>query len=72
MLDLLTTSMSIVEDKAEQGRDITASEQCKENLKAYQAWFKRNRSTRDALLSCIHDDLLGEFEHYHTAKDIWA
>ena len=37
ILDLLTTSMPSLPDKDEQAKDITASEQQKPNLKAYQA-----------------------------------
>jgi len=63
--------MAPLPKKDEQGRDITATEQYKENLKTYQAWFKRDRSARHTMLSCMRDDLLGVFERFHTAKDIW-
>jgi len=72
MLDLLTTSMLPPAEKDDQGKDITATEQYKENLKAYQLWFKRDRSARYTMLSCMHDDLLGEFERFPTSKDMWA
>jgi len=52
------------------GNDVTASEQYKEKLKAYQTWFKRDRA-RYTLLLCMHDDLLGDFEGCPTAKDMW-
>ena len=32
--------------------------------------FKRDRSTHYTMLSCMQDDLLGEFERFHTAKDL--
>ena len=70
MLDLLTFSMIRPVDKDEQGRDITATEQYQENLKAYQAWLKRDHSTSYTLLSCMQDGLLGEFECFPTAKDM--
>jgi len=64
--------MTAPAEKDEQGRDITATEQYKENLKVYQAWFKRDRSTRYTILPCVQDDLLGEFECFPTAKDMWT
>jgi len=70
MLGLLTSSMPAPADKDEQGRDITATEHYQENLKAYQAWFKRDSSARYTMLSCLQDDLLGEFECFPTAKDM--
>ena len=72
MLDLLTSSMTAPAEKDEQSRDITATEQYKKNLKAYQAWLKRDHSARYTMLSCMQDNLLGEFEHFHTAKGMWT
>ena len=63
--------MAPLPKKDEQGRDITATEQYKENLKTYQAWFKRDRSAPYTMLSCMRDDPLGEFECFHTTKDMW-
>ena len=71
MLELWTSSMPASAEKDEQGRD-TAIEQYQENLKAYQAWFKRDCSACYLMLSCMQDDLLGEFERFPTAKDMWA
>ena len=72
MLDLLTTTMPAPADKDEEGKDITTSEQYKENLKACHTWFKRDRSARYTMLSFMHHDLLGEFERYPTTKDMWS
>jgi len=71
MVELLTGSMFAPVEQDEHGNDVTASEQYKETLKAYKTWFKRDRSARYTLLSCMHDDLLGEFEGCPTAKDMW-
>ena len=71
MLDLLI-SLPVLADKDEQRQDIIASEQYKENLKAYPAQFKSDRSTRYTILTYMHDDLLGEFERYPTTKHMWA
>lgn len=72
MLDLVAASMAPPAEKDEQGRDITGTEQYKENLKTCQAWFKRARSACYTMLSCMRDDLLGEFERFYTAKDMWT
>ena len=72
MLDLLTTSMPALADKDGQGKDISASGHHKENVKAYDAWFKRDRSTCYTMLCCMYDDLLWEFERFPTTKDMWA
>ena len=57
MVELLTASMFDSADKDEHGRDVTASEQYQERLKAYRAWFKRDRSASYTILSYMHDDL---------------
>ena len=67
MLDLLTISILALADKAEQGKHITATDSYKENLKIYHAWFKMDRFACYTMLSCMHDDLLGEFERFPTA-----
>jgi len=72
MLDLLTSSITASAEKEEQGRDTIATKQYKENLKAYQAWYKRDRSARYTMLCCMQDDLLGEFERFSTAEDMWT
>ena len=38
---------------------------------AYRVWFKRDRSTHSTLLSSMHDNLIGEYENFLTAKKIW-
>ena len=55
------TSMPALADKDEQGKDITASEQYKKNIKVYHTWFKRDRFVRCTMLSCMHDDLMRKF-----------
>jgi len=72
MLGLLTSSMPALIGKDEQGRDIAATKQYQENLKAYQAWFRCSRSVSYTILSCMQDDPLGEFERFPTAKDMWV
>jgi len=54
-------------ERDEYGNVVTASEQYKEKLKAYQSRFKRDRSTCYILLSCMQNNLLGEFEGSPTA-----
>jgi len=71
MVEFLTTSMCPPTKRDEHGNDVTASERYKEKLKAYQTWFKKDRSACYTLLSCMHDDLLGDFEGCPTAKDMW-
>uniref|UniRef100_A0A2N9HQ47 Integrase catalytic domain-containing protein n=1 Tax=Fagus sylvatica TaxID=28930 RepID=A0A2N9HQ47_FAGSY len=45
--------------------------QHKRDLEAYQSWFKKDRSTRFTMLSSMHDDLIGEYETFQNAKDMW-
>ena len=71
MVEFLTASMYPPVERDEHGNDVTTSEQYKEKPKAYQTWFKRDRSACYTLLSCMHDDLLGEFEGCPTTKDMW-
>ena len=71
MVEFLIASMFAHAERDEHGNDVTASKQYQEKLKAYQTWFKRDQSTRYILLSCMHDDLLGEIEGCLTAKDMW-
>jgi len=58
-------------ERDEHGNVVTASEQYEEKLKAYQTQFKRDRSACYILLSCMHNNLLGEFEGCPTTKDMW-
>ena len=68
MLGFLTTSMSAPAEWNEHGKDVIASGQHKEKLKAYQTWFKRDRFAYYTRLLYMHDDLLREFESCPTAK----
>ena len=72
MVEFLTASMSTSAEWHEHGKEVTIGEQYQEKLKAYQNWFKSDRSTRYILFSCMHDDLSTEFEHCPTAKDMWG
>ncbi|KAL3534342.1 hypothetical protein ACH5RR_002803 [Cinchona calisaya] len=44
--------------------------QYRRDLEAFEAYKKRDRSVHFTLLSCMHDDLIGEFEPFPTAKEI--
>ena len=61
MVEFLTASMFALAERDGHGNDVTASEQYQEKLKAYKTWFKRDRTARYTLLSCMYDDQLGEF-----------
>jgi uncharacterized protein VirK/YbjX len=63
LLDHLTNNMVPPEEGT--------TAQHRRDQQAYEAWFKRDRSARFTLLSCMHDDLIGEFENFPTAKDMW-
>ncbi|GAV70485.1 LOW QUALITY PROTEIN: UBN2_3 domain-containing protein, partial [Cephalotus follicularis] len=39
--------------------------------KVFEAWSKKDRCARFTLLSCMHDDLIGAYEHSPTAKEMW-
>jgi len=71
MVEFLTGTMFAPAKRGEHGEDVTASEQYQEKLKEYETWFKRDHSTRYTLLSCMHNDPLGEFECCTTVKDMW-
>ncbi|CAO2830762.1 unnamed protein product [Amaranthus hypochondriacus] len=38
---------------------------------AFDEWSEKDRSARYAILASMHDDLIGQFEVYPTAKDMW-
>ena len=63
VLETLTNSM----EEPEQG-NIT---QNRKDLEAYQSWHKKDRYARFTMLSSMHNDLIGEFESYGTAQDMW-
>uniref|UniRef100_A0A2N9H4Y7 CCHC-type domain-containing protein n=1 Tax=Fagus sylvatica TaxID=28930 RepID=A0A2N9H4Y7_FAGSY len=54
-------------EEPEQGN----SAQNRRNLEAYQSWRKKDRCARFTMLSNMHNDLIGEFESYGTAQDMW-
>ncbi|GAV60284.1 UBN2_3 domain-containing protein [Cephalotus follicularis] len=45
--------------------------QHRRDLEVFEAWSKKDHCTRFTLLSCMHDDLIGAYEHCPTAKEIW-
>ena len=55
----------------ENDKDITATQEYKARLVEYQTWCKKDRKARYTLLCCMHDDLIGEFDVFPTAKEIW-
>uniref|UniRef100_A0A2N9ERH0 Retroviral polymerase SH3-like domain-containing protein n=1 Tax=Fagus sylvatica TaxID=28930 RepID=A0A2N9ERH0_FAGSY len=63
LLETLSSKMTIPEDGN--------TAQHKRDLEAYQSWFKKDRSTRFTMLSSMHDDLIGEYETFQNAKDMW-
>jgi len=71
MVQFLTAFMFAPTEWDEHGNVVTASEQYKEKLKAYQTRFKRDRFACYIQLSCMHNNLLGEFEGCPIAKDLW-
>uniref|UniRef100_A0A2N9HS45 Integrase catalytic domain-containing protein n=1 Tax=Fagus sylvatica TaxID=28930 RepID=A0A2N9HS45_FAGSY len=63
VLETLTNSM----EEPEQGNNA----QNRRDLEAYQSWRKKDRCARFTMLSSMHNDLIGEFESYGTAQDMW-
>src|SRR5215469_10102300 len=45
--------------------------QYRQNLEAYAAWKKKNSMTRITLLSSMENDIMREFSHFTTAKNMW-
>ncbi|GAV87890.1 UBN2_3 domain-containing protein [Cephalotus follicularis] len=45
--------------------------QHRRDLEVFEAWSKKDRCVRFTLLSCMHDDLIGAYEHCPTAKKMW-
>ena len=62
-LDHLTNNMTPPES------DTTA--QHRRDEQTYGTWFKRNRTALFTMLSYTHDDLMGRFEKFLTAKELW-
>jgi len=63
--------MSVPATKDKDDKDITSTEEYQASLVAYQAWCKKDHKVRYTMLYCMHDNLIGEFENYPTAKEIW-
>ncbi|KAL0297952.1 UNVERIFIED_CONTAM: hypothetical protein Sangu_2462900 [Sesamum angustifolium] len=40
-------------------------------LDAYNKWLEQDMSARFTMLSCMHDNLIREYEKYPTAKELW-
>lgn len=40
-------------------------------LNLCQSWLKKSRSIRFTMLRSMHIDIIGEFENYQTAQEIW-
>ncbi|GAV72298.1 UBN2_2 domain-containing protein, partial [Cephalotus follicularis] len=45
--------------------------QSRRDLEVFETWSKKDRYARFTLPSCMHDDLIGAYEHYATAKKMW-
>jgi len=45
--------------------------QYQESLLAYQDWSKKDRRACFTMSYGMHNDLIGEFEAYPMAKDMW-
>nr|POE88869.1 hypothetical protein CFP56_37404 [Quercus suber] len=63
VLETLTHSLS----KLDEGS--IDQHQC--DLAAYESWRKKYLCARFTMLSSMHNDLIGEFEQYTTAQDMW-
>ena len=63
VLETLTYSLS----KPDEG----STEQHQRDLAAYESWHKKDLCARFTMLSSMHNDLIGEFEQYTTAQDMW-
>ena len=45
--------------------------QHRRDLEAYESWVKKDRCARFTMLSSMHNDLIGEFEDYPNAQEMW-
>ncbi|KAL0284949.1 UNVERIFIED_CONTAM: Retrovirus-related Pol polyprotein from transposon TNT 1-94 [Sesamum angustifolium] len=45
--------------------------QYRRELDAYNKWMEQDMSVRFTMLSCMHDNLIREYEKYPTAKELW-
>ncbi|KAL0342873.1 UNVERIFIED_CONTAM: hypothetical protein Sangu_1174700 [Sesamum angustifolium] len=66
ILDHLTTSMA---EPIEQENGQTA--QYRRELDAYSKRLEQDMSAHFTMLSCMHDNLIREYEKYPTAKELW-
>ncbi|KAK4421292.1 hypothetical protein Salat_2079700 [Sesamum alatum] len=66
ILDHLTTSMP---EPVEPENGQTA--QYHRELNVYNKWRDQYLSARFTMLSCMHDNLIREYEKYSTAKELW-
>ncbi|KAK4421500.1 hypothetical protein Salat_2100600 [Sesamum alatum] len=66
ILEHLTTSMP---EPVEPENGQTA--QYRRELDAYNKWRDQDLSARFTMLSCMHDNLIHEYEKYSTAKELW-
>ena len=41
------------------------------DLEAYESWVKKDCCARFTMLSSMHNDLIGEFEGFSIAHDMW-
>ncbi|KAL0401753.1 UNVERIFIED_CONTAM: hypothetical protein Slati_4205200 [Sesamum latifolium] len=45
--------------------------QYRRELGAYNKWLEQDMSACFTMLSCMHDNLIREYEKYPTAKELW-
>ena len=45
--------------------------QHRHDLEVYESWIKKDRCARFTMLSRMHNDLIGEFENYPNAQEMW-
>ena len=45
--------------------------QHRRDLKVYESWVKKDRCAHFTMLSSMHNDLIGEFEDYPNAQEVW-
>ena len=63
VLETLTHSLS----KPNEG----STKKHQRDLAAYESWCKKDLCACFTILSSMHNDLIGEFEQYTTARDMW-
>ena len=63
VLETLTHSLS----KPDKG----STDQHQRDLAAYESWRKMDLCARFTMLSSMYNDLIGEFEQYTIAQDMW-